>query len=191
MAVQEEAPAAKYLGKFIFTTKTATFRSMTLQLSNVVKIEVESYQKIKKAVYRISDENQIQAWKALGLGVLFAFLSQYVSVLGIIGALLIFIGGGIIWYHYDERNRKKDIARDFFGLRFYCASGTTEVLWFDRQADVVNLFDRITNSMNHENAPNFIANFTDNRIEIRDSENVIIDSTIDAAGNVVVGNRSY
>jgi hypothetical protein len=183
----EEAPE-KYLGKFIFTAKTATFQKKTLQLSNVVNIEVRSFFETKKAVYIISEEHKDLALKVLAAGVVLFFLRSIADVFATVGVLLGLGGGGVLGYYFYERNRKKDKTRNFYGLFFHCTSGKNEVLWFDSQQDVVMLFDRITNSMNQRDSPNFIASFTDNRIVIHESENVMVNSKIDAGGNVVVGN---
>ncbi len=175
----------KFLGKFIFTKRTITFGHKTLQLSNVSKIEVKSFRDTTKAVYKISDERLSWAWKVALVGVLLALWEP----LRVVGVLFILVGAGIIWYYYDERNKKKDRVYNYYGLFFDCTSGKTEVLWSDHQDFVVQLFDRISNSMNYEQMSSFVANITDNSIQVIDSSNVMVQSKVDAGGNMQVGDN--
>ena len=92
-AYSEEKPE-RFLGKFVFTKKTATFGQKTLQLINVTKIEVRSFRETTKAVYRISPARLQQAWKMIAAGVLLAFLGGFWESLRFIGAILILVGGG-------------------------------------------------------------------------------------------------
>lgn len=186
--MEEEKPD-KFLGKFIFTNKTATFGQKTLQLSNVSKIEVRKYKEVTKAVYRISDVHRDQALKAVGIGLLLILLGQSWESLSVIGAFILVIGGAVIWWYYDERNRKKDKIYNYYGLFFDCTSGKSEVLWSDKHDFVVKLFDRITNSMNYEQMGNFIANITDNSVTITNSKNIVVDSVISSSGEMIVGDR--
>lgn len=185
--MEEERPV-KFLGKFIFTNLTATFGQKTLQLSNVSKIEVRRFMEVTKAVYSISPEGKSQAIKAIIVGVLLVLLGSFLEALIIIGSLLIIIGGGVVWYYYDERRKKEDSVNNYYGLFFDCTSGKTEVLWFDRHEDVIQLFDRITNSMNHERMIDFVANITDNRVSIIEGKNIVVNSRIEA-GKMVVGDN--
>lgn len=186
--MEEEKPE-KFLGKFIYTKKTITFGRKTLQLSNVSKIEMKSFRETTKAVYSISPQRKNQAIKALIAGVLLTLLGSVWEPFALLGVLLVLIGGGIVWYYYDERNRIKDRIRNYHGLFFDCTSGKTEVLWSDEQDFIVKLFDRITNSMNYEQIGSFVANITDKRIEIKDSSNVVVQSTIEA-GEVNIGDST-
>jgi len=185
--MEEERPV-KFLGKFIFTNLTATFGQKTLQLSNVSKIEVKRFMEVTKAVYNISAERKSQAIKAIIVGVLLVFLGSFAEALIILGALLIIGGGSVVWYYYDERRKKADEVSNYYGLFFDCTSGKTEVLWFDRHYDVIELFDRITNSMNHERMVDFVANITDNSVSIIEGKNIVVNSKIEA-GKMVVGDN--
>jgi hypothetical protein len=186
---EEEVPQ-RYLGEFLFTQKTATFGQKTIQLSNVSKIQVRSFKETKKAVYRITDENLKQAWKLLGVSLILILVGKYWEMAGTLGIILGVLGGGVIWYYYNERRRLKDKTYNYFGLFFDCTSGKTEVLWSHRQDFIVQLFDRISNSMNYERMSNFVAHFNDNSVLIQDSENIIVKSNIQA-GEMVVGNGNY
>jgi len=115
-------------------------------------------------------------------------LGGYWESLRLIGILLVLAGGGIIWYYYDERKKIKDITYNYFGLFFDSASGKTEVLWSDYYDFVVKIFDQITNSMNYEQVNSFVANFTDNSIKLIDSDNNVIQSSIEA-GTVSIGHN--
>lgn len=188
MSEPTESLPVKYLGKFYFTNKTATFKDVTLQLCNVVKIRVKSYKKEVKATYKINEETINNGYKAFFIGLLLAYFGRKVDVLVLISGITILASGALIYYYYYERRKYKDRISNFYGLFFECNAGLDEVLWFDHPKDVADLFDRITNSMNEPEPTSFIATFNQSNIEIRDSKNIVIDSNIQG-DEVVIGNK--
>lgn len=195
IALNDEEMPEKFLGKFVFTKKTITFGHKTLQISNISKIEVNSFKETTKPTYSISENTRDSAIKAAALGLIGIFLGGVWEPFRIIGVLLILISGGIIWYYYDERQKKRDKIYNFYGLFFDCTSGKSEVLWSDDYSFVNELFDRITEAMNRDNFNGFVANFIENKFEsienstvIKDSSNVVAHSHINA-NDVSIGGK--
>ncbi len=160
----EEKPE-RFLGRFIFTRKTVTFGHITLQLSNVCKIQVRSFKETIKPKYSMTERHLNTAWKVVGIGFLIFLAGNVWESFASIGLITMLAGGVGIWYYYDERKRKKDMVNNYHGLFFDCTSGKTEVLWADSVAFTAELFNRLTTSMNDERVTSFVANFHENRIE--------------------------
>ncbi|TNE58474.1 MAG: hypothetical protein EP344_09940 [Bacteroidetes bacterium] len=162
----EEEKPERFLGRFIFTRRTVTYGHKTLQLSNVVKIEVKGFQEVRKATFRVSDESRNTAIRAALAGLMVLGVGYYLwDPLQLIGLLLVLAGGGVTWYYYHERSQKQDEVYNYYGLFFECTSGKTEVLWSGNKDFTFELFDRITSSMNDDRVASFVANFTEYKFE--------------------------
>jgi hypothetical protein len=177
VSFSDDEKPERYLGKFRFTRKTVTFGQITLQLSNVSKIEVKSFKETIKPKFDMTDEHLKTAWKGVALGILVILIGGVVKSLVSVGFIILLAGGLGVWYYHNERNRKKEKIYNYHGLFFDCTSGKSEVLWSNDVKFTIELFNRISHSMNDDQFTSFVANFTENRFE-----------TIDAGTNNYYGN---
>lgn len=160
----DEIPENFNVGKFLFTRKTITYGGKTVQLSNVTKISKYSFRETKKPVFDVSQDLFYKSGAGVLICALLMFLLSSIEFLSSIFMIGFVISLGILIYGYNERQKKKQTDKDYYGLVIETSSGKAENLLTTDKKFIGALFNEITKAMNDKDGKKLVANFSTNQI---------------------------
>lgn len=181
------------VGKFIFTKKTITYDSKTIQLSNVTKIAQYSYSERWKKKFKIPTFLFILAIIIGGITGLITIITYNFNNIADQPFIFFILSTVIFSYGVYERMNRKSFIEDYFGLIIETSSGKAENLLTQNYDFIHSLFNEITKAMNDEGYSKIVANFNNHEIKYEHNSHVgkvVIGDSFDNINDANITNRS-